>query len=235
MTRTYLSGLEATKAVASLSLLRTLRGKAIWFVFALGLFPTLIAVLWRANGINPGEAWDRALVTFTLVQAIVTPILVASSLSDEIDDRTAAYLWSRALPRWSLLAGKVLGLAPLVGAALALGLLATWLVLGGPAAIAVVGLVRAIGAFLAGAVAASAVSSLIATLAPRFATPIAVGWLLLVDTLFAGLDLGVRAVAVAFGTRELARGSTSLLGPISLVVLTLVAMTIAIRRVKRIE
>ena len=120
MTATTLTGWQATTALARLSLRRVLRGKALWFAIAIGLFPCLLAIAWRANSLAGVEAWDRVTVTFALVMAIVAPILVASSLSDEIDDRTAAYLWSRAVPRWTVVSGKLLGLAPVVAGSLVL-------------------------------------------------------------------------------------------------------------------
>ena len=44
----------------------------------------------------------------SLLLTVIPPILVASSIADEIDDKTSAYLWSRALPRWSIVLGKFL-------------------------------------------------------------------------------------------------------------------------------
>jgi ABC-type transport system involved in multi-copper enzyme maturation permease subunit len=121
MTTSYLSGLEATTAIARLSVRRVLRGKAIWFAVALGLLPTLLAIAQRVNGADLTQAWNASLTSYTAILAIVAPILVAASLSDEIDDRTSAYLWSRALPRWSVVTGKLLGLAPIAAAVVAVG------------------------------------------------------------------------------------------------------------------
>ncbi len=234
MSATYLSGAQASTAIARLALLRTARGKALWFALALGLLPVLLGWAWRADGTAPLEAWDRLLVTFTMVMGIIAPILVASSLSDEIDDRTAAYLWSRAVPRWSVVTGKLLAMAPIVAAPLLLGLTLAWIVIG-PGAIGTLTFARTIGAFALGAVGASALSALIATLAPRFATPLAVGWMLIIDTTFAGFDISLRAITVSYGTRAIARGSTDPVGAISLLVLTALALAWSIRRVKRIE
>lgn len=235
MTATMLSGMQATTALARLSLRRVLRGKSLWFAVGLGLFPCLLAVAWRANSLDSVEAWDRVTVTVALVMAIVAPILVASSLSDEIDDRTAAYLWSRAIPRWTVVSGKLLGLAPIVAGSLVLGLTACWLILGAAAAAPGPDFARALVAFVAGAIGCSAVSALIATLAPRFAVPVAVAWLLLLDATVGALDVGLHAITVSFGTKAIARGDDGLAGPLSLAILTLVALAIACYRVDKIE
>jgi|JI10StandDraft_1071094.scaffolds.fasta_scaffold565267_1 ABC-type transport system involved in multi-copper enzyme maturation permease subunit len=235
MTATTLTGWQATTALARLSLRRVLRGKALWFAIAIGLFPCLLAIAWRANSLAGVEAWDRVTVTFALVMAIVAPILVASSLSDEIDDRTAAYLWSRAVPRWTVVSGKLLGLAPVVAGSLVLGLLACWLILGGPTVVSGAEFARALVGFVAGAIGCSAVSALIATLAPRFAVPIAVAWLLLLDATVGALDVGLHAITVSFGTKAIARGDDGLVGPLSLVVITVLALAIACYRVDKIE
>ncbi len=231
MTASILSGFEATTAIARLSLRRILRGKSIWFAVALGLLPTLLAIAQRANDADPARAWSAALTTYTLVLAIVAPILVAASLSDEIDDRTAAYLWSRAVPRWSVVAGKLLGLAPIAAGVVAVGLCATWLILGG----AVGDLVRGLIGYTAGAVGACALSAMVATLFPRFAVPIAVCWLLLLDAAIGAIAGGIHVIAVSFGARAIADGEAGLAGPLSLAVLSLVAIAVAIWRVDRIE
>ena len=135
MTAAVLTGFEATIALARLALTRLLRGKALWFALGLGLLPSLLALAWRAGNAEVMTVWERSVTSYALVMTIIAPILVASSLSDEIDDRTAAYLWSRAVPRWTVVAGKLLALAPVVAVALVLGLTVSWALLGGPAAV----------------------------------------------------------------------------------------------------
>jgi ABC-type transport system involved in multi-copper enzyme maturation permease subunit len=232
MTTSYLSGLEATTAIARLSVRRVLRGKAIWFAVALGLLPTLLAIAQRVNGADLTQAWNASLTSYTAILAIVAPILVAASLSDEIDDRTSAYLWSRALPRWSVVTGKLLGLAPIAAAVVAVGLTATWLIQGQGS----VGLLaRGLAGFTAGALGACAISAMVATLFPRFAVPIAVSWLLLLDGAIGAIDAGVHVIAVSFGARAIADGDGGLAAPLSLVTLTAIAIAVAIWRVDRIE
>ncbi len=235
MTATYLTDGQAVAAIARLSLARVLRGKALWFAIGLGLLPVLVAVASRAKSGDAAETWDGLIVTFTLAMGIIAAILVSSSLSDELDERTAAYLWSRAVPRWSIVAGKLVGLVPLVAGPVLLGLTVSWLALSGPSTVGTTPLLRALGAFAMGSVGAASVAALVATLAPRFGTPLAVGWLMLIDATFAGFDFSLKAVTVSYGTRALARGSTDWLAPVSLVAMTALCLWWALRRVERIE
>ena len=118
---------------------------------------------------------------------------------------------------------------------LVLGLLACWLILGGPTVVSGAEFARALVGFVAGAIGCSAVSALIATLAPRFAVPIAVAWLLLLDATVGALDVGLHAITVSFGTKAIARGDDGLVGPLSLVIITVLALGIACYRVDKIE
>ena len=229
-----LSGWEATTALARLALRRILRGKTMWVALAVSLLPCLIAVLVRANSHDAIKAWTELLKYVLPLIAIIPPILVASSLSDEIDEKTAAYLWSRALPRWSVVTGKLLGLAPIAAGAIALGMALSWLILGGPTAVPSAMFGRTILGLAAGTVAASVVSAMFATLAPRFAVPLAIGWLLF-DSLIGSLSMNLHAIAVSFGARAIARDVDVATGAISLLVLTTIALIIALRRIDRIE
>ena len=38
-----------------------------------------------------------------VVMALLSSVFVASSIGEEIEERTITYLWSRPLPRWTLL------------------------------------------------------------------------------------------------------------------------------------
>ena len=93
---------------------------------------------------------------------------------------------------------------------------------------------RTVAGVAGGVLAASAVSAMFATLFPRFAVPLAIGWLL-VDSLVGALDLGLHVIAVSFGPRALAHGEAMVSGVISMVVLTAIAIGVSLWRVDRIE
>lgn len=237
MTTTTLTGWQATAALARLSLKRAARGKALWVTMALSLVPTLYAIAFRAADRVSPDRWEGAVMMTSLLLTVIPPILVASSIADEIDDKTSAYLWSRALPRWSIVLGKFLGLVPIAIAAPIVAVAISFAVLGSAAA-SVTDLERAVAGLALGTMAASAIAAMIATVMPRFAVAGAVCWLLLIDAPVGALDLNLHVVTASFGARTVAGfgGDASLASAlISLAVITAGGLAIAIRRMERIE
>ena len=93
------TALSATATIASLTWRRLLRGRALWVSLAIALLPVLFAVIHRQLGMPPQQ---RDLFVFeTLIQVLLAPMFVASSIGEEIEDRTTTYLWSRPVPRWA--------------------------------------------------------------------------------------------------------------------------------------
>ena len=134
MTTTTLTGWQATAALARLSLKRAARGKALWVTLALSLVPTLYAIAFRiADRVSP-DRWEGAVMMTSLLLTVIPPILVASSIAAEIAAKTSAYQWSRALPRWWLVRGKLLGQVPIAIAAPAVAVTISFAVLGSAAA-----------------------------------------------------------------------------------------------------
>ena len=77
----------------------------------------------------------------------------------------------------------------------------------------------------------------IATLIPRHAVAVTVGWMLLVDSSLSALDIPLRHLSTAFAARAIAGFSSAgpASGAITLVVLTGIATGVACWRVGRIE
>lgn len=144
-----LSGLAATRALAALALVRAARGKALWIALALALLPVIVVSVRVGLDHDRADVWRAAFELSLLTLPIVPAILIGPSLADELEDRTSAYLWSRALPRWSIVVGKLVGLAPVAAVCLTVGLATSWLVAGGPGAVAVADAWRGLGALAA--------------------------------------------------------------------------------------
>jgi ABC-type transport system involved in multi-copper enzyme maturation permease subunit len=236
MTTTRLSGWDATIALAALSFRRALRGKSLWVVLVLALLPNIVTAFQVGNHVSLETTWDT-LFTFTiLVLSVAVPIQVASSLADEVDDKTSAYLWSRAIPRWSMVTGKLLGLVPLSTALVLLQVVIGWLIIG-PGQIPGSDLGRVALATLAGAIGTAAMSAMFATLLPRFAVPLAMCWLLVLDSWIGALDMNLHVIATSFGARAIAGigDHDPTVGVISLATIVAVSMTIAVRRIQRLE
>jgi ABC-type transport system involved in multi-copper enzyme maturation permease subunit len=202
-----LSGGAATRAIAAVVFLRCLRGRAIWIGLAFSSVPALLALV--LTGLGRGDhgagVW-REVFTYSLsLLAIVPPLLVAGSIGDDLDDRTATYLWSRPLPRWSLVTGTLLAMAPLALAILSVGVSAGFAVSFGAAAGSEIGaLGRGLAALGLGVLAVSAASAALATVSPRFATALAVVYVLFLDLPMSLLPVSLREISIGYQVSQVA-------------------------------
>jgi len=189
---------EAISIIAGLTLKRLLRGRLVWFVGIAAGLPSLIALA-MAN--KHQEADHVARVTLGTVQflfAILAPMLVGSSIGDELGSKTATYLWSRPLPRWTILVGKLVVLGPVTAAILAgswtLSLLLGHGLLSG----------QAIGAVALGGLAVSIVVAAIATIGPRHGIAFSLLYVLLIDLPIGAIPASIRQLSVIHQTSILA-------------------------------
>ena len=101
------SGLASTFVLARVTWTRLVRGRALWVSLFVAALPCLYAAMMR------GGVQDELYAFEILILAILAPMFISSSLGEEIEDRTTTYLWSRPIPRWAVLAGKLLALVPI--------------------------------------------------------------------------------------------------------------------------
>jgi ABC-type transport system involved in multi-copper enzyme maturation permease subunit len=219
---------------------RASRGKAMWIGMAIALLPLVVVGVRVGLGHERGDIWEAAFGLTFLTLPIVPSILIGPSLSDELEDKTAAYLWSRALPRWSIVSGKLLGLAPIAAAIAAGSLAISWMVLGGPGSVPVDVGVRGLVGIGASALVASALVGAIATLVPRHAVAVSVVYLLFVDILVGALPIKLKYISISFGGSAIAGlnegGYVSpFAGVATLVVIGTLSVTIAVTRIARME
>lgn len=234
--RTGLSGGDATLALARLALVRATRGKALWVAAALMVFPIIVAAARTAMGHPPADVW-RAVFTFAMLALPIVPsILVAPSLADEIDDKTSAYLWSRALPRWAIVTGKLLGLAPVAMLLMMVSLGVAWGAMGGPGAVPTGDAVRGVVALGAAALVGSTIAAAAALLVPRHGVAVAIVYLLM-DTALGATPLKLKTATVHHSTHVLAgfEGTGAAGAVITLIVIAVISSTLAIRRISSME
>ena len=235
-----LTGREATLAIARIAVTRAPRSWALWVVLALASLPVAYARLILGSG-PPGAGLWRDVFSFGLRLLWVVPTtMVAGAIGDELTDRHRSYLWSRPLPRWSILTGKLLASAPLAFAVLAGGLAAAFALARSPA-LEDPGLVlaRSLGAIALGVIAVGAVATAMATLQPRFATALAIGYMGFVDFPLGEMPAALRQLSIQYQVRQVAAvdqypGST-VTALIALAVITAVAAAVALARVRRFE
>ena len=188
--------------IARLTLKRLFRGQAMWVALGIALLPVIVAAVLRESVHDP-----MARLTFTLdlyvvemfVLAVVPAMFVASSIGEDIEDRTITYLWSRPLPRWHVLVGKTIALAPVAIAVT----LAGWML-----AVQVVTDARAPGwtlVALAGcALAVSMLAAGIATLAPRHGMALTIIYMLLFDLPIGEIPASLQALSITHNARLVA-------------------------------
>lgn len=234
-----MTGAAATWALARLALVRVARGKALYIAAALIALPIIVVAVQVGLDKPRAEIWRAAFEMTLWILPVVPSILVAPSLADELEDKTSAYLWSRPLPRWSIVAGKLVGLAPIAALIMATGLTVCWVIAGGPSAIPADLAARSIVAVAAAALVASMVVAAIATLVPRHAVATSVVYLLFVDGFVGMLPLKFQYTSVAFGARAIAGygydPASVAAGVITLVAISMVTVLIAVRRIATLE
>jgi ABC-type transport system involved in multi-copper enzyme maturation permease subunit len=218
----------ALSALARVTLKRATRGALVWIALVIALVPGLAAGGLHAAGSSNGD------LAFNLVQAvlvILAPMFIASSIGEELEARTAAYLWSRPIDRWAIVAGKLLALAPMcavfvVGGALAAGLA------GDPT----LHTARPIIAIAAAALASCAAVAGMATLLPRHAMIFSMLYLML-DQIPGGFSGGVHIMSIGYATRAIAglEGDAVAKGAIALAAITAFWLAIAGVRIRRLE
>ncbi|HEY3807095.1 MAG TPA: ABC transporter permease [Kofleriaceae bacterium] len=218
----------ALSALARVTLKRSTRGALVWIALAIAFVPALAAGGLRAAGTSNGN------IAFDLIQAvlvILAPMFIASSIGEELEQRTAAYLWSRPVERWAIVAGKLLALAPMCAAFVVGGALLAGLV--GDATLRTA---QPIIALAAGSLVSCAAVAGIATLLPRHAMIFAMLYLLL-DLVPGELDGSLHIVSIGYATRATAglESSAVVTGAIALAAIAAFWLVIAGVRIRRLE
>jgi len=207
---------------------RLLRGRALWVCALIAALPALIAFGLKGNR----DMQEMLHFAQFRVMALLPPIFIASSVGEEIEDRTITYLWSRPLARWTLIVGKLAALAP-VAIALLLG---GWIL--ASVAQGKQPTPQELLAFASGTLAISMIAAGIATLVPRQGMSLSIIYLVIIDATMGAIPASLRDMSV---TRQVwllsgLEGPTDLVKPvITLAVIAAVWLSIAFARVRRLE
>ncbi len=177
--------MSPTLTIASVALRRMLRGRALWVGAAVAVLPIGFAALTAARREGGVANLETVFSMVQLLLAVLPALFVASSIGEDIEDRTITYLWSRPIPRWSVLVGKLIAAVPVIW----LLALASWIAAsyaGGhqPS-------LASCGALVLGGIALSIIAAAIATLAPRYGMALTVVYMLFFD-----LPLGIMPAAI---------------------------------------
>ena len=167
------SSVGAVMAIAQLTLTRFLRSKVIFVAGILAMLPLIPLLVATNQDTEIAENWRGLIGVSALVQLLVASLLTAPVIAEEIDDKTYAYLWSRPIPRWSILAGKLL--------------------VGSLVAIVMIGISLGLGSKIAlGVIATGCIASALGTLLPKHPLAVSVSYFLVLD-----FGIGVMPFAAA--------------------------------------
>jgi ABC-2 type transport system permease protein len=220
------------RVLASITWMRLLRGRALWVSVLVALLPCLYAAMMR--GRDRTGIGDELFAFQILVAAILAPMFVASSLGEEIEDRTTTYLWSRPVPRWTVLAGKLVTLVPIV----ATFVCASWLA----SAQIAWSLVPPAQTFLAlglGAIGLGLLAAAFSTLAPKHGMALTICYLVFFDVPIGVLPAAMQEISVTHQLRTISgmwpMDGSFVEGLIGLSLITLATGALATWRIRRLE
>jgi ABC-2 type transport system permease protein len=233
MSRAAVGGGAATLSIAGLTWTRLRRGRAIWVSLLLSAVPVLMSNL--ITGHNHANGIDDVLAVSILLLAIVPPLHVGSSLAEELEERTAAYLWSRPIPRWTIVSGKLLALVPFVAALSIGGTIAAAYNIG--AVGVTLSIDRTVIGLGLGVVAASCTAVGISTIATKHGAVIAMAYILFLDHPIGAVDASLANLSISHHVRGIANmdGSLSPTPLIGLGAISAVWLFVALSRIRRLE
>ena len=212
--------------LAALTWTRVRRGRSLWIGGVIAALPVIYAVIAGSRGIDP-----RTSQLFTieeLLLAVLPALFVSASIGEDIEDKTAAYLWSRPLPRWSIVAGKLVAVVPIaIGFQLASQIAAV--AIGGGRFADPSSLV----ALAAGVIAVSFVATGISMLVPKYGMALTLCYVLS-DIVIGELPASLREISITYQARQIASGEIA--SPlVAMAVIGGVALAIALWRLRKLE
>jgi ABC-type transport system involved in multi-copper enzyme maturation permease subunit len=227
----------AVWAIAALTWRRAIRGRTPWVTALLAVLPVMYAALTYAyargyQAMNP-TGFARGVFGIVMLTLAISPAMnVASSLGEELEERTSAYLWSRPLARWTIAAGKLLALAPMVGFFAIVGLVAAHAASDGnlPGPLALAGVAAA-------AIGFCVVAAAIATIAPKNGMTLAICYALFIDLAMGALPISLRNISMSYHANSIAglTHDSVTSGAIGLAVVAAIWMVIGLWRIRRME
>ncbi len=225
------SALSSILTLARITLLRLSRGKSLFICVVIAGLPLGFAFVMSRVGRHVGP--DSLFAFEDMLLALLPPVFVGASVGEELEDKTSAYLWSRPIPRWAVLAGKLIALAPLA----ALMLVASWVFsvkVGSDAWPSA----RSCLALGAGSIAISFVAAGIATLVPKHGVALSIIYLI-VDGVIGALPFSLAELSMTHQVRvigDLYKIQPSLVEPvIALVGVAGIWALLGLLRIRRIE
>ncbi len=234
-----LSSLVACRAIQRLAWRRVLRDKSTWISVVLALFP-VVFILVVGTRWSPQTAWYKVVNTlFVPLFAILPPLTLAPLIAEEAQKQTYTFLWSRPIPRWTIVAGKAAVLFPLVMLLLLVSAAACWWVLPPLPESGYQSILWLSVAVVLGVLAAGSVSITVGVFLPRQAVAAAVAYLLVVDLSVGSMPLSIASVSISHHIKNIAgtgdADADRLTSMTWLLAITALALIATLWRVRRVE
>jgi ABC-2 type transport system permease protein len=227
--KTVPSTIAVLMTIVGVTWKRVLRSRSVWVVLAIALLPSIFGAAMSGRF----GAREAVSVTELIVMSLLPSVFVGASVGEEIEDRTTTYLWSRPLPRWTVIFGKLLGLAPLAALLIAGGwYLAIQIGTGAPPSL------RSTLAFAAGGVAVSAVAACIAILIPKHGMSLSITYLVIIDLIVGGIPASLQSISITRQVRLLAglEDAAPIIEPaITIAIIATVWLAVGLLRLRRLE
>jgi ABC-type transport system involved in multi-copper enzyme maturation permease subunit len=235
--------LAAALAIGRLTWLRLRRGRTVWISLLLFCVPLSVAAI---AALRVEDAWTRwwhvADLTLRSLVLLAPVVHLAPAVSEEIDQQTDTYLWSRPIPRPALLFGKMLVVTPALVLLSSVAIVAAWLISrAGAGDTPLEWLWPALTAVVTGVVATSAFALGVGSLYTRQPLAVAVGWVLVFEQVIPAIPT-LQHLSTLFNTQVIAhiphsfiqKADTSVPASlISLAVLSVVWLSLATWKIRR--
>jgi ABC-type transport system involved in multi-copper enzyme maturation permease subunit len=192
------AGGRAVAVLGRVGLRRLLRSRTLWVTAIIAAGPPLVTALLISG--HSKHAWSDAFNLVRTLLVVALPLFVSSAISEEIEDRTFTYLWSRPIPRWSMVFGKLAAGTPVAFVLLAACAVATAAASGDPSA----QIGQALVALAIGVVAVGMASAGMASLAPHLAQRLTYAYLFMFDLLVGELPLSLQNLSMTYHVKQLA-------------------------------
>jgi len=177
----------AVLAIASMTARRFLRSRILLIALVFAALPLLPFLLGASADSSEPNRWRDFVGLTSAMQLLVAALLAAPAIAEEIEDKTYAYLWSRPISRWTVLAGKLFT-ASLLGIALFAVTTVAGKAVTGFSDAAMVG--KAIVGLGLGVITASCMAAAFGTLMPKYPLAFSISYFLV-------LDMGIGAMPFA--------------------------------------
>ncbi len=198
------SGSAATLAIARLTLLRFMRSRVLLVAGVFALLPMVPFALGAGVDKDVDHRWQDYLTAMSYMHMLVASLLMAPAIAEEIEDKTYTYLWSRPIPRWSVLAGKLLTGTCVASALLVASALVATLVTGMPQPAV---LVMSLLALVLGVATVGVVASSLGVLLPKHAIAASLTYFMVVDLILGSIPFAAARISVSHNVAEIAVGA----------------------------